>query len=200
MNIQDSVILITGAFAVAMDVTDEASINTALKSTQDVTALINNAGVLSFGDVFSSPLQQWQQTFDVNTYGTLRLTQKFSPVIEQNGGGQIINILTLLSLASMPGMAAYNASKAAAWSINLSLRASLAGKGIAIYGVFPGAIDTDMLAEVDMPKTSPSDVAQAVVNGVIEGNEDIFPDPMSKDVYAAWTQDHKAVEKQFAQM
>ena len=69
-----------------------------------------------------------------------------------------------------------------------------------MHGVFPGAVDTDMLKGVEMPKTSPADVARAVVAGVAENREDIFPDPMSTQLYAAWRQDHKAVEKQFATM
>lgn len=100
----------------------------------------------------------------------------------------------------MLGLSAYNASKAAAWSMHLSIRATLAHRAVKVYGVFPGAVDNDMLAGVEMPKTSPQDVAQAIVQGVEDGREDIFPDPMSTQVYAAWSQDHKAVERQFAEM
>lgn len=82
----------------------------------------------------------------------------------------------------------------------VTLRATLSTKGIEVFGVFPGAVDTDMLAGVDMPKTSPADIAAAVMLGVEAGREDIFPDPMSPQLYAAWKQDHKAVEKQFATM
>jgi short-subunit dehydrogenase len=128
------------------------------------------------------------------------MSRAFAPVIKQNGGGAIVNVLTLVALASMPGLAVYNASKAAAWSMTQSLRASLAGEKIEVYGVFPGAIDTDMLKGVEMPKTSPADVAKAIVAGLSEGREDIFPDPMSQQLYTAWRQDHKAVEKQFATM
>ena len=66
--------------------------------------------------------------------------------------------------------------------------------------MFPGAVDTDMLAGVEMPKTSPADIASAVVSGVESGMEDIFPDPMSTQLYAVWKQNHKAIEKQFATM
>lgn len=57
-----------------------------------------------------------------------------------------------------------------------------------------------MLAGVDMPKASPVDVARAIISGLAENREDIFPDAMSTQVYAAWRLDHKAVEKQFAAM
>jgi short-subunit dehydrogenase len=100
----------------------------------------------------------------------------------------------------MPGLGVYNASKAAAWSMTQSLRGNLAGKGIAVHGVFPGAVDTEMLAGVEMPKTSAADVARAIVAGIQAGDEDIFPDPMSSQMYAAWKSDHKAVERQFSTM
>lgn len=128
------------------------------------------------------------------------MARAFAPVIEHNGGGAIVNILSLVSLVSAPGLAGYNTSKAAAWSMTLSLRASLAARGITVHGVFPAGVDTDMLAGADMPKASPVDVARAIVSGLAENSEDIFPDAMSTQVYAAWRQDHKAVEKQFAAM
>jgi short-subunit dehydrogenase len=128
------------------------------------------------------------------------MTRAFVPILERNGGGAIVNLLTLVALASMPGLSTYNASKAAAWSMTQSLRASVSDKNIAVYGVFPGAVDTDMLAGVDMAKTSPVEIAKALLQGIESDREDIFPDPMSTQIYAAWQQDHKAVEKQFATM
>jgi NAD(P)-dependent dehydrogenase (short-subunit alcohol dehydrogenase family) len=183
-----------------IDVTDKQSIAAVAEQASDVTLLINNAGVLDFGSVLDAPRQAFERNFDTNFYGVLAMSRAFAPVIERNGGGAIVNILTLVALASMPGLGVYNASKAATWSLTQSLRAGLAGRNIAVYGVFPGAVDTDMLAGVEMPKTSPADVAKAIVAGVSNGVEDIFPDPMSSSLYDAWRKDHKAVEKQFAAM
>ena len=109
-------------------------------------------------------------------------------------------MLTLVALASMPGLGVYNASKAAAWSLTLSLRADLAKRHVAVFNAFPGAVDTDMLKGVEMPKASPAEVAQQVLAGVEADQEDIFPGDMAKQVYAAWRQDHKAVERQFGAM
>jgi NAD(P)-dependent dehydrogenase (short-subunit alcohol dehydrogenase family) len=184
----------------SVDVTDERSIAAIVKQAGDVTLLINNAGVLDFGPVLDAPQQAFERNFGTNFYGVLAMSRAFTPVIERNGGGAIVNILTLVALASMPGLGIYNASKAAAWSLTQSLRAGLSSRKIAVHGVFPGAVDTDMLAGVDMPKTSPADVAKAIVAGVSNGVEDIFPDPMSSSLYDAWRKDHKAVEKQFAAM
>jgi NAD(P)-dependent dehydrogenase (short-subunit alcohol dehydrogenase family) len=190
----------TRVIPLQVDVTDRHLVNQLTAQAPDVNLLINNAGILSFGNILETPLEAIHQQFDVNFYGTLHMARAFVPVLERNGGGAIVNLLTLVALASMPGLATYNASKAAAWSMTQSLRASVADKNIAIYGVFPGAVDTDMLAGVDMAKTSPADIATAVLQGIEADREDIFPDPMSTQVYTAWKQDHKAVEKQFATM
>lgn len=183
-----------------VDITNHEMVRQVAEQAPDVNLLINNAGILSFGNILDTPVETLQQQFDTNFYGTLNMARAFVPVLEQNGGGAIVNLLTLVALASMPGLAAYNASKAAAWSMTQSLRASVADRKIAVYGVFPGAVDTDMLAGVEMAKTSSADIVTAVLQGIETEQEDIFPDPMSTQLYAAWKQDHKAVEKQFATM
>lgn len=183
-----------------IDVTDAEGVNGLATLAPDVTLLVNNAGVLDFGGLLEAESAAIERNFAVNFTGTLNMTRAFAPVIERNGGGAVVNMLTLVALASMPGLAVYNASKAAAWSMTQALRADLASRAIAVFGVFPGAVDTEMLAGVDMPKTAPADVADAIIAGVQADSEDIFPDPMSVQLYAAWKADHKAVEKQFAAM
>jgi len=183
-----------------LDICDHKSLRSLPEKAGDINLLINNAGILDFGDILEVPLDHIKRNFDTNFTGTLALCRSLIPVIETNGGGAIINMLSLLSLASMPGIAAYNASKAAAWSMTLSLRASLSNRNIAVHGIFPGAVDTDMLDGIEIPKTLPADVARAIVNGINNNQEDIFPDPMSIEVYANWCKDHKAIERKFAQM
>lgn len=186
--------------ALRLDVTDSALVSAAAIAALDVNLLINNAGILEFGSFLEVPTEKIARQFQTNFYGKLNMARAFAPVIETNGGGAIVNILTFIAMASMPGLSTYNASKAAAWSMTQSLRATLASKKIQVFGVFPGAVDTDMLAGVEMAKTSPAAVAAAVVSGVEAGTEDIFPDPSSTQLYAAWRHDHKAVEKQLAAM
>jgi NAD(P)-dependent dehydrogenase (short-subunit alcohol dehydrogenase family) len=186
--------------ALQLDVTDHQRVASLPKEASDANLLINNAGVLDFGGILDVPLDAVKRNVETNFYGKLLMARAFVPVIERNGGGAIVNMLSLVSLVSAPGLSGYNASKAAAWSMTLSLRASLAGKGITVHGVFPAGVDTDMLAGVDVPKASPVEVAKAIVSGIAMNQEDIFPDSMSTQVYAAWLQDHKAVEKQFAAM
>ncbi|WP_421762216.1 SDR family oxidoreductase [Devosia sp.] len=185
---------------VVLDVNDKGQIAGAAARLGDVNLLINNAGVLDFGNFLTASREQIDRNFATNFFGPLEMTKAFAPVITANGGGVVVNMLTLVALASMPGLSVYNASKAAAWSMTQSLRATLAPMQIKVMGVFPGAVDTDMIADIDMPKTAPAAIAKAIVAGLVAGTEDVFPDAMSASVYDSWKADHKAVERQFATM
>lgn len=185
---------------IVLDVTDGAQIEGAVSQAGDVNLLINNAGVLDFGSFIDATSAQVERNFATNFTGTLNVTRAFVPTISRNGGGTVVNLLTLVALASMPGLSVYNASKAAAWSMTQSLRATLAAKNIKVMGVFPGAVDTDMIKAIDMPKTPAADIARAIIDGVAADSEDVFPDQMSAALYEQWKKDHKAVERQFAAM
>jgi NAD(P)-dependent dehydrogenase (short-subunit alcohol dehydrogenase family) len=184
--------------ALELDVTKFEDIERAADKALDVTLLFNNAGVLDFGSVLEAPRDAFRRNLDVNFYGLLHVSRVFALLLRQNGGGAITNILTLVALASMPGLGVYSASKAAAWSATQALRADLRKQGTKVFNVFPGAIDTDMLRSVEMPKTAPEHVAKEILAGIEAEMEDIFPDPMSQQLYRQWKADHKAVQKQFA--
>jgi NAD(P)-dependent dehydrogenase (short-subunit alcohol dehydrogenase family) len=117
---------------VMLDVTNRDQVAALPAHLTDVTLLVNNAAVLHFGGILDVPLDTMVTELDTNFFGKLVMARGFAPVIERNGGGAIVNMLTLVALASMPGLSVYNASKAAAWSMTQSLRASLAGKGVAV--------------------------------------------------------------------
>jgi NAD(P)-dependent dehydrogenase (short-subunit alcohol dehydrogenase family) len=182
-----------------LDVKSAADARAAAANASDVSLLINNAGVLTLGGLAQVSLDAVRDTMETNFIGTLNVTNAFIPGLEQRRG-TIVNMLTLVALASMPGLAAYNASKAAALSLTQSFRADLGKRGITVHAVFPGAVDTDMIRHFQMPKTPAIDVARTTLRGIEVGEEDIFPDPMSQHLYAAWREDHKAVERQFAAM
>ena len=181
-----------------VEVSDAASVVAPATAAADVTLLINNAGVLDFGSVMDAPMAAFKRNFATDFYGVLGMSRAFAPVVEKNGGGVIVNLLTLMALASMPGLGVYNASNAETWSLTQSMRARQVARKIAVFSVFPGAVDTDMLAGVEMPKTSPADIAAVVMRVLHQSTEDIFPDAMFSGLYAAWKADHKAIEKQFA--
>lgn len=184
---------------VALDVTNESLIKAAAAKASDVQLLVNNAGVLSFGGALDVAKDAIHNDMSVNFLGLLNMTRAFAPVISANGGGTVANVLTLLSFLSAPGFSAYNASKAAAWSMAMSLRAYLAAQNIQVVNAFPAGIDTDMLKGVEAPKDSPATVAKDILDGVIQGSEDVYPGS-ARGVYDAWRQDQKGVEKMFAGM
>src|SRR5262245_31740598 len=183
---------------VAFDLLDKASIHAAADHASDITLLINNASTAAFAGPLEATADSVHQEMAVNYDGTFETIRAFVGVLERNGGGQIVNVLSLLSLASTPPMSGYSASKAAAHSLTQALRPVLAAKGITVHGVYPGGIDTDMLAGIDAPKTPPSEVAAAILDGVAAEEEDIFPDPNARAMAELWWGDPKAFERAFA--
>jgi NAD(P)-dependent dehydrogenase (short-subunit alcohol dehydrogenase family) len=186
--------------ALEVDVTKPATLAAAAKAAHDANVLINNAGVLSFANILDASEESLRQDMEVNYFGLIATTKAFVPVIERSGGGSIANLLSVVSLASMPAIAGYNASKAAAFSITQAMRADLAARKIHVLGIFPGPIDTDMAKDLPMEKTPPAIVANEIIDGIAAGAEDVFPDPMSKQVAALWMSNPKGLEKQFGGM
>lgn len=182
-----------------LDVTQADDIAVAARHAADVTLLINNAGALSFGGALDVSQDAIDRDMAVNHGGLRDVTRAFAPVLQANGGGTVVNMLTLLSFVSAPGFSAYNASKAAAWSMSMSLRAYLRPMGITVVNAFPAGIDTDMLAGVDAPKDTPQAVVHDVLNAVETGDEDVYP-ASAADVYVGWRTDQKQIEAAFAGM
>jgi NAD(P)-dependent dehydrogenase (short-subunit alcohol dehydrogenase family) len=184
--------------AVHFDLRDPAGIVAAARVATDATALINNASTAVFSTPLEADLAAVRTELEVNFEGLFRTIRAFVPVIEANGGGHIVNVLSLLSLASTPPMTGYSASKAAAHSLTQALRPILATRGITVHGVYPGGIDTNMLAGVDAPKTAPAEVADGILGGLAADQEDIFPDPNSRAMSQIWSSDPKSFERAFS--
>jgi NAD(P)-dependent dehydrogenase (short-subunit alcohol dehydrogenase family) len=184
--------------AIAFDLTDVGLINAAAARCPDATLLINNASTAEFAGPLDADPGAVRREILVNYEGTYTTIRAFVPVLEANGGGHVVNVLSLLSLASTPPMTGYSASKAAAHSLTQALRPVLATRGIAVHGVYPGGIDTDMLAGIDAPKTAPDGVASRLLDGLAAGREDIFPDTNAEAMARIWWTDPKAFERAFS--
>jgi len=181
---------------VQLDITNPAQVAAAAKQAGDVTLLINNAGVLASGSLLDTPLSAIEQDLTTNTLGTLAMSRAFAPALVANGEGALVNLLTVVSLASMPALGGYSASKAASWSMTQGLRGELGKKGVKVFAVFPGPIDTEMSKDITLPKTSAADTAKAIVEGVLAGALDIFPE----QVGATFASNPGEVAKMFAAM
>src|SRR5262249_3599518 len=146
-------------------------------------------------DLLASPRASVEADFAVNFHGTLAVIRAFLPALERARGAAIANVLTVVSLASRPAIGGYSASKAAAVSMTQALRPALAGKGITVHAVIPGAVDTDMIRAFPIDKASPDAVAREIVAGIERGDEDILTDAMARDVYRRWLANPKDFER-----
>jgi len=185
---------------IQLDITDAQSVNNAAAKCQDVTLLINNAGVaLNYGGFVTTPnLQSARTEMEVNYFGTLTVSQAFAPILKQNGGGAIANILSILALATAPLIGTYSASKAAALALTRGIRAELAAQKTLVIAVMPGTIDTEMSKNYAGPKVSVTEVAQATLQAIRDGVEDIYPGEQATSVAAQLLSNPKTVEKQMA--
>lgn len=182
-----------------LDVTDAESVNAAAKTASDVEILINNAGVLHFGGLLSeNAAETFASNLSVNVHGLLNLTNAFVGLLKGKAAGAIVNVSSLAGLANMPVIGTYSVTKAAVHSITQGYRAELADSNLLISGVYPGAIDTDMTSAMELDKDTPENVAKAVVDGLVEGKEDIYPDVMSAQLGAGYEASPKTIEKEFA--
>ena len=126
-----------------------------------------------------------EQHLAVNFFGPYGVTQAFLPLLTASRGA-IVNNVSMMAFAPLPLTPAYAISKAAAFNMTQSLRALLAGRGVRVHAVLTGPTDTDMTRGFDIPKASPESVARAIFDGVENGDEDIFPDPMSQSLAESW--------------
>jgi NAD(P)-dependent dehydrogenase (short-subunit alcohol dehydrogenase family) len=179
-----------------LDVTDQEQVQRAAEQVESLDILINNAGIWLYDDL--SDRAMLKRHLAVNLFGTWAVTQAFLPLLTRSRG-VIINNVSLMALAALPLTPAYSVSKAAAFSLTQSLRALLAGRGVTVHAVLTGPVDTDMTRGFDIPKASPQSVARAILDGMEQGEEDIFPDPMSASLAAGWRDGVvKAFERQNA--
>lgn len=170
-----------GVIPVQLDVTDDASVAAAAKELGDVSILINNAGVAVAGDDVDSTRTE----FEVNFFGIIRTTDAFAPVLKVNGGGVLVNVLSVLSFIGYPGGRGYAASKAAAWSLTKSTREALREQGTNVVAVHAGFIDTDMAAAQAGPKISPEDVVSQVLQAIENGDQEVLADDLTRSVKAS---------------
>jgi NAD(P)-dependent dehydrogenase (short-subunit alcohol dehydrogenase family) len=179
-----------------LDVTNAAQIQGAVEKVESLDILINNAGLALYDDLNDRAALERHLT--VNLFGTYGVTQAFLPLLTRSQGA-IVNVLSVTALAALPLIPAYSISKAAAFSLTQSLRALLAGRGVRVHAALLGPVDTDMSRGYDVPKASPESVARAIFDGVENGEEDIFPDPMAETIAESWRSGAaKALERQYA--
>lgn len=181
---------VPGVIPVRLDITSPSDIEAAAAACTDVTLLINNAGTLTAVGAFSDDaIEAGRREFETNVFGPLALTRAFGPILASNGGGGIINVLSVLSWLSFPGAALYCASKAASWSLTNAVRQELQSQNTQVLALHVGYMDTDMAARVKGPKSSPDDVAAQALAGLRADAFEVLADDVSRRVRSGLSAD-----------
>ncbi|RUL65929.1 SDR family oxidoreductase [Dyella dinghuensis] len=177
-----------GVVPVKLDVTSLDDVAKAAAQLSDVDIVINNAGIALTGTnlLEDEGAKNLRAQLDTNVWGILNVSRAFAPVLRANGGGAIVNMLSVLSWLSLPRTATYSISKAAAWALTNGLRNDLRNQGTLVVGVHAGLIDTDMAKNLEGPKTSADDIAQRVIEGLQNGDEEVLADAISQNVKAGF--------------
>ncbi|ORA39982.1 SDR family oxidoreductase [Mycobacterium aquaticum] len=161
---------------VQAEVTDAHSVDKLAELAGDATIVVNNAGVTGGKSLLSSDLDEIRSVIETNLFGALHVTRAFAPQLA--GGGTLVNIASVLSW--LPGFGAYGISKAALWSANNSLRLELQNQDTDVIGVYLGYTDTSMVADLDVPKNDPADVARQIVDGIESGAAEVLADELTR--------------------
>jgi NAD(P)-dependent dehydrogenase (short-subunit alcohol dehydrogenase family) len=178
-----SSIQLPGVSAIRLDVTDPQQVAHVARECRDVTLLINNAGIAATGGFLAdTDLESARRQFETNFYGPLRMAQAFAPVLAANGGGGILNVLSIASWINRPLLGVYGASKSAAWALTNGLRHELRAQGTHVAGLHMGFVDTDLARGIDMPKSTPEQIVRAAFDGLEAGAEEILADELTRQV------------------
>lgn len=178
-----SSVTLPGVVPVALDVTNPAQVAAAARDCGDVTLVVNNAGTASVkGLLDADSIAVTGQMMETNVYGLLRVSQAFAPVLAANGGGALLNVLSVSSWLSAPVLAAYSVSKAAAWSATNGLRNELRGQGTQVLGLHVGFIDTDLTRGFDAPKLAPDFVVARAFAALENGESEVAIDEWTQQI------------------
>ncbi|CAN7390332.1 SDR family oxidoreductase [Massilia sp. LjRoot122] len=176
-------VLLEGVVPVGLDVTDAAAVAALAEQLDDVDLVINNAGVANTGSLLgaeSAKSLRWM--LETNVFGILNLSQGFAPVLQRQGGGAFINVLSVASWKSNPPLAAYAVTKAAAWNLTNGVRDALRSQGTQVLGVHVGFIDTDLTRGFDLPKLSPATVVERTFAALEAGASEVLVDELTRAV------------------
>jgi NAD(P)-dependent dehydrogenase (short-subunit alcohol dehydrogenase family) len=179
---------------ISLDITDPQRVAQVARQCLDVNLLVNNAGIMLASSFLGTPtLEAARSEMEVNYFGTLSMSRAFAPVLRSNGGGALVNMLSVTSFYNNPLEASYGASKSAGWSLTNGLRTELAHQGTLVVAVHASFIDPDMAAGTDAPKISPESVAQQVFDAVEADEIELLVDERSRFIKASLSRDHELI-------
>jgi NAD(P)-dependent dehydrogenase (short-subunit alcohol dehydrogenase family) len=173
-----------GCRTLALDVTDEASMSTAVETVKGaegaVGVLINNAGYSQSGAVESVPVEQIRRQFETNVFGLLRMCQLVLPGMREQRWGRIVNLSSMGGRLTFPGGGIYHATKYAVEALSDALRFEVRGFGVEVIIIEPGLIVTNF-GETAAGSVGSQDGPYAGFNRkVAEKTEAAYKGPMAK--------------------
>jgi NAD(P)-dependent dehydrogenase (short-subunit alcohol dehydrogenase family) len=181
---------------IQLDVTDPDRVAAVAREFDDVQVVVNNAGVLHVGVPLSASLDTARLELETNYLSLVSMTQAFAPVLERNGGGAFINVLSAFSWVATPLLTTYSASKAAAWSFTNAARIVLKRQATHVVGVHAGPVDTDMTAAIDLEKIAPATVATSALDALEADDPEAVADDYSRAIKAGLSDDQDALYPQ----
>lgn len=178
-----STVTLPGVIPVRLDVTKPDEVAAAAARCRDVTLFVNNAGIARVGAFTGDdPVPQLREQLETNLFGMLNTSRAFAGILGANGGGALLNVLSVVSWIGTELLGTYAVTKAAAWSLTNTLRLELKAQGTQVVGFHAGFIDTDLTQGFDAPKARPEDVVRASYEALEAGAEEVTADEVSAQV------------------
>jgi NAD(P)-dependent dehydrogenase (short-subunit alcohol dehydrogenase family) len=178
-----STVTLSGVQTLKLDVTNPEQIHAASQLAADVTLVINNAGIAQPGGFLAVDSESVaRRIFETNFFGVLNVSKAFAPVLKANGGGALLNVLSVASWVNGGELAAYSASKSAAWSLTNALRHELAGQSTQVTGLHMAYVDTDLTRGFDVQKTSAEEIVRRALDGLEAGADEVLADALTHQV------------------
>lgn len=176
---------VPGVVPVRLDVTHPGRVAALAEELGDVQLLVNNAGIFEGGPLLQAgSADSLQRQFETNALAPLRLVQAFAPVLARNGGGGVLNVVSVLSWLTLPGSGAYSASKAAVWALGNALRGELKAQGTQLLAVHCGLLDTDMGRGMPGDKLDPQALVTQCLAALEAGQAELLADATTRNVHA----------------
>jgi NAD(P)-dependent dehydrogenase (short-subunit alcohol dehydrogenase family) len=178
----------SGVVPLRLDVTHPGDVAAAAELASDVTLVINNAGIAQTGGFLAPDSEDvTRRIFETNFFAMLRMSKAFAPILKTNGGGALLNVLSVVSWINSGAMAAYAASKSAAWSLTNALRIELASQKTQVLGLHMGFVDTDLARGFESPKSSAEDIVKRALDGLESGLDEVLADERTVQVKQGMT-------------
>jgi len=178
----------SGVRVLRLDVNKPQDVAAAAALASDVQLVINNAGIAQTGGFLAPDSEEVaRRIFETNFFAMLRVSKAFAPILKANGGGALLNVLSVASWVNGGELAAYSASKSAAWSLTNALRSELAAQKTQVLGLHMAYVNTDLTRGLDAPKSSPVQIVQRALDGLESNLDEVLADEVTVQIKRGMT-------------